>query len=247
MKRYILIIIFLPLSGCFTPASVFTLTPSEPDVQWIDGIGFVNKNAKDISIQVGYVERQDNLLSFNLFIENISDRPVLVDPAKFKCAYRNCQTEDCTKLDAGEQASFAVDPERQIQQLDIQISHEIENYRVSQSQEAVGGVLSLILSIASIGEEKSEEQIQREEENAEDNERRKIERENEHINRIDVLENQKSVWETQALRKTILLTNQTIEGNVYFKAQNETGYLQLRFPMDSTNFEILFKQEKIQP
>jgi hypothetical protein len=242
-----IIIMLLPLTGCFTPASVFTLTPAETNIQWIDGTEFVNKNAQDISIQVGYVECSDNLLSFNVFIENTTDKPILIDPAKFEYVSHNHRPQDSSKADAKKLASFAVDPDLQIQRLNTQISDENENYRTGNFFDAIGGIFSLALQIGSIGEEKSEEQIQWEEQLAEDNERRSAERENDHKDRVESLENQKFVWQTQALRKTILLTDQTLEGNVYFKAHNEKGYLQLRFPIDSTNFEILFKLEEIRP
>jgi hypothetical protein len=187
------------------------------------------------------------LLSFNVFIENTTDKPILIDPAKFEYVYHNHRPQDSSKPDAKKLASFAVDPDLQIQRLNTQISDENENYRTGNFFDAIGGIFSLALQIGSIGEEKSEEQIQWEEQLAEDNERRSAERENDHKDRVESLENQKFVWQTQALRKTILLTDQTLEGNVYFKAHNEKGYLQLRFPIDSTNFEILFKLEEIRP
>lgn len=247
MKTIILILIPLTLSGCFAPSSVFTLTPTETEVHWVNGIGMVNKNAQGISIMAGYVENHGNLFTFDVIIKNESDKSILIDPMKFECSNLYYKSDDITKLTSKGPTSFAIDPESQIQQVNLEISRENADYETFTTWNTIGSVLNLFISVASIGREKSEEEAQADESRTEDIRVYAIERKNDHMLRIGSLNDKKGFWQTQVLRKTTLISDQSIEGKVFFKPLYEAEYIQLRFPIDSTCFEILFEQKEIRP
>jgi hypothetical protein len=243
MKTYILVIfIGLSMTGC-TPASVFTLTPAESEIEWIDGIGMVNKTDRDIFISVGFIENRDGMLSFNIFIENGSENTIAVDPAKFECADKSASGNK--NLPVEKSVSNAIDPEVKIRQIDAAISDENANYRLFSTVDFCGSVLSLIGSVVSVGKQKTEEEIQDEEIIAADNLRRVVGQDNEHADRINSFNSEKEFWQNQALRKTTLPPGQTVEGNIYFNPLSESELIRLRFPIDQVCFEILFKQKKI--
>ncbi len=70
-NRFIILVAFL-FCGCATETMHVKLTPSEPDIEWIDGVGMVGKNIQDIHLQVGYVELYEDMLSFYVIIRNES-------------------------------------------------------------------------------------------------------------------------------------------------------------------------------
>jgi hypothetical protein len=244
MKPSLLILVaMLSLTGCFSPESVYNLIPAEGEIQWDNGVGTVSKTDQDISATVGYVENRNGLLSFNLIIENKSEKNIFIDPRQFKCVDKT-HLSDKNDLQSKNAASSAVDPEIRIQQLDNEISLENADYESFTAFDAVGSILNLVIAIGSIGEQKSDEEIRNEELQAEDNQRRCAERENEHLNRIESLNNEKAFWQSQALRKTTILPNQVIGGNVYFIPVFDAKLVELHFPIEQTYFEFLFEQKK---
>jgi hypothetical protein len=247
MKRvvFILSITAVVLSGCISPAPVFTLVPAENDIQWTNGIGFVDKTDQGVSVRTGFIENQNDLLCFDVSIENNSERTVLIDPGNFECI-----DQTTYKLDAHERPPLAVplhaiDPETRIQEIEIKLSKENENYQSLQSLQGVGALLNLVLDFGFIIHPPTDEERKMQEQIEEDARCRRSEQENQHTQNVGSLNQEKCFWQTETLRKTTLQPMQIVAGRVYFQRQINAKLLKLRYPIGQTCVEMCFAQKKI--
>jgi hypothetical protein len=249
MKRviFILSITAAVLSGCMSPAPVFTLVPAENEIQWMNGIGFVDKTDQGVSVRTGFIENQNDLLCFDVSIENNSERTVLLDPKNFECIDQTTH-----KLDAYERSSLAVplhalDPETRIQEIEIKLSKENENYQSLQSLQGVGALLNLVLDFSFIVHPPTDEERKMHEQIEEDARYRQNEHENQHIQNVKSLNQEKYFWQTEALRKTTLQPAQIVAGKVFFQRQMNAKLLKFRCSIGPACIEMCFTQKKIKP
>jgi hypothetical protein len=238
----ILCMILLPalllINGCAPSTVVYELTPAEKDIEWIHGVGMMQKAERDIFISAGFAENHGDLLSFSVIIENRSENDVTVDPAKFECVDQSSLPFE--KKPVRIPASRALDPESMIQQADAEISAENSSYETGQALNSCGLFFRLLEDIVTIGKEKSCEEII----NREAEDRRMAEQEEEHDERILSLSGKKEFWQHHAFRITTLHPGQTAEGNVFFHPIERDALILLRIPIDGFSFEIPFDQKK---
>jgi hypothetical protein len=234
MKIIILAGIIILFSGCMTQTMHLKITPSEPEIQWMDGVGMADKNDRGIFIKAGYVEIYKDMLSFFIIVRNESDKVLGIEPTKFECIYESSQAKS---------TAYAADPGKQIQELESQIKRENGTYQDAGILDFVVDIFNLAAAIGSIGREKTGEEIEAQQQ-WEDNAKRNSDRENEHIEKLADLENQIDFLDAYALKKGVLGSNQEIRGNIFFAIQGATGSLRLRIPIDSVCFEFKFNQKE---
>ncbi len=244
MKTILCAAFLLMITGCVPPQAVYTLNPSDPDVQWVNGVGLVNKNINGITLSVGYIESRDNIFTFDVFIKNESERTIMVDPVKFECT--KLLPEETNGSGSSQIGRYrALDPEQQIQNIDVDISKENADYESFVTWDAVGTVADFLTTIITVGSEKTDEEIQNHEIRRENARINADERKRDHENRIGSLNDSKAFWQSQAMRKTTLPPNESNVGRVLFKSFERTGVVTLRFPIEDYNFEIQFEQKEV--
>jgi hypothetical protein len=240
-------IVITVLSGCVSPAHVFTVIPAENEMHWTYGVGLIEKTDHDISVQVGFEDNRNDMLCFYITINNKSENIIFVDPKEFECIAQSRIDQDSLHNPVKSTIAHAIDPETQIQQKDIQISEENSSYQSSNTLEAGGMLMNLVLDVATIGKPEFEEQQKEKEQQREDARIRSIDRDNEHSARIESLNQEKVFWQSQTFRKTTLLPGQTIEGKLLFYRDEHAKFLQLRFPFPQSYIDIWFIQKEVQP
>lgn len=132
-------------AGCVMPAPVLRLTPQSRNVVWIGGTAVTSQQGKNIRAAVAFVREQDNLLSFRVEIESVSDRPILVDPSRFyylTCAQRR---QPPTRVCNG--SRYVVNPEQVLLDLDVANSRQAAS---AANAEAFFGAMFLLQATAGI-------------------------------------------------------------------------------------------------
>lgn len=240
MKKYICIIFVLSFIvldyGCITPAPIYTIRPMDSEIKWASGVGLINKSDSCISILVGFIENKNNLMCFKVIIRNESQSDFIVDPAVFECIPDNNNTTSNQKI------FFAIDPEKEVLNLDGQISKEKASFESYQVSHVFGSFFNFFIDVATIGKSKTEDEMRKREyarkEAEESYDRRKFDYERS----IYELENLKHYWQSSTQRKTTLEPGNSTEGIVHFNFFTKTKSFKLRFPIASSIFTMQFEQ-----
>jgi predicted house-cleaning noncanonical NTP pyrophosphatase (MazG superfamily) len=229
--------------GCIPPEPVITLTPAEQEVRWECGVGLMDKYDKGVSILAGFIENDNGLLSFDVTIKNESQHSVLVDPKYFECQPHSKYEPGSSRQEQSGILAHAVDPEIKMQQLDSQLAEEHANFQSSNSIAAVGTMLDIVSHVASIFSPLTDEQREVHRRQDEDTKVRMDDQQARHISTVEWLRQEKSFWQTQPVRKTTLLPQESIRGRVFFHLQ-KAKFLKLGYPIGEAYIEMWFKQDR---
>jgi hypothetical protein len=235
--------VFLIFASC-APAPVLRLNPLAGETKWIYGKEFARSATDEVEIAVAFESMDEAAVVFDVEITNLSTQPILISPEKFYYLPL-AWPQDSVGLTTATQVCHAMDPETKILDLDKEIAREKSSYATAAGIDAVGGLLDLVVDIATIGEEKSEKEIKEEEQRKRDEEIARQQREVNHENRLASLKSEKAKWESTTLRRTTLDPEQSARGRVYFRANEKATYLKLCFPIGEANVQIVFEQQKI--
>jgi hypothetical protein len=231
-------------TGCVMP-SLYTVKPSEPDIRWESGIGFIDKQDQYISVCAGYVENRDGGFCFDVSVKNETDRTIVVDPALFHYDTYLLREEDTLNPSEFNKTLYAVDPERKIQQMDVELQKEDARYKSSVTLNALTGIVQIASDVAAIGKDETPEDQQAREQQRRENEEHYNAIGSDHIHNVESLQRTKEYWQTQFMRKTTLMPGQSIEGRVLYATQTKSPYLLLQFPIANTRVKMWFEQKEI--
>jgi len=237
-----LFLLFLLLLSC-SPSPVLRLSPLANETSWLDGKEFATISADSIEAAVAFESMDAKLIVFEVEITNRSEQPVLVSPEKFY-SLPLFSPQDTMSFPTSAQAGFAIDPESKILDIDKQISREKASYSTMEGVDLIFGLLGVVAAIATIGQEKTEEEIKQEQQQRRELEILDREQEINHKNNLAKLQNEKVQWTSSALRRTTLNPNHTTIGKVYFPANYKARYIKLCLPIGKTRLQIVFAQRK---
>jgi hypothetical protein len=247
MRRALLYLpLLLLLSSCSAPP-VLRLSPLADETRWLEGKEYAKSTVSEVEITVAFESMDEGFVVFDVEISNLSAEPVFVSPEKF-CALPLASPQDTAGLPTSNPAgNFAVDPELKLLDIDKQIAREKASYATSTGIDVAVGLLDLVATVATIGSERSEEEIKEENRVRRENEIASQERDIDHHNRMAELEHLKAKWQSTTLRRTTLLAGETAIGRVYFPANEKARYLKLCLPLGGAEGQIIFEQKKYKP
>ena len=139
---------------------------------------------------------------------------------------------------------WAIDPEQALLALDKAKSKEDARYATALANDAFGIFFELALDVAAIGEQKTKEELEKEELEHQRDKLNRINREISHNNSINTLNNIRNLWSTQAIRKTTLIPNHSLHGLILFPIHKYATFVSLKIPIENSNFTIDYKQVK---
>lgn len=241
---FIILIGFL-LNGCFTPAPIITISPAESEILWERGVGLIEKSDHDISVLAGFFESHNDLVCFDVTIQNSSEQNITVDPKFFECLDQTNVNLDRYERPPISQHMYALNPEIQIQGIDAELLKENARYQSSAAIEGVGAMLGLIADVSAFFKPLTQEQKDERNHQREEDKNRWNEQESQHYQTVESLNQKKTFWQTETLRKTTLQPNQTVRGKVFYQRLTQAKLLKLRFPCDQACVEMYFKQNKV--
>jgi hypothetical protein len=250
MKRHFFYLYFFPffvfIVSCSAPP-VLRLSPLADETEWLDGREYARSSAGDIEVAAAFESLDETFVVFDVEITNLSAQAVLVSPEKFYALPLASPQDTVGLLAANHASNFAVDPEIKLLDIDKQMAREQASYATSTGIDAAVSLLDLVITVATIGTEKSEEEIKEEERARRENQIAHQEREIDHNNRLAELKNLKEKWQSTTLRRTTLNPNQTLFGKVYFPANSQARYVKLYFPLGEAEGQVIFEQKKYKP
>jgi hypothetical protein len=127
------------------PAPVLRLTPQAKDVVWIGGTAVASQQGRNARAAVAFVREQDHLLSFRVEIESLSDKPILVDPARFY--YLTCAQKGQPPARVCGNSHYVVNPEQVLLNMDMANSRQIAS---AANEEALFGAMLLLQATAAV-------------------------------------------------------------------------------------------------
>jgi len=131
------------VAGCMMPAPVLRLAPQSKELVWIGGTAVTSQRGQGARAAVAFVREQGNHLAFRVEIESLSDKPILVDPARFyyvTCAQKGQPpTRMCSK------SRYVTNPEQALLDLDVAESRRTAG---AANDEAFFGAMMLLEATA---------------------------------------------------------------------------------------------------
>jgi hypothetical protein len=231
------------LTSCYTsPKPVYQLKPMAEESRWYLGQEFVKSDAENIEIAVAFERTVGSYWIFDVEIANLSDQAVLVAPEKFYI--KPMQGRSDTIISAGKYI-YAINPEQKLLEIDKHIAREEAHYASAMGTDATISILDLFSDIATIGKEKTPEEIEQEEHEDAEREASRTDTEIRHENSMNQLVDMRGNWENLTLRKTTLFPGYFIDGKVYFPAKRNVNYLELSFPVENTLSTFVFQVVEI--
>ncbi len=254
-QRILLALSTLSLTGCFvSPKPVYRLQPVAEETRWLNGAEVVRSEDDSVEVAASFLRQEGRELVFDVEIANFKRTQILVDPAAFyyqpvitgkDTLYRSgggyvVQGEEQDRVSS--RKIFAVDPEARLLEIDQKSSREQAGYTTNIAINTTLSLLDLFADIATIGKEKTAEEIAEDTRYDLQRETDRIETEIDHENRVRRFSSVRERWEFETLRKTSLNSEESLVGTVYFPVHSQAKLVKLYFPVGGSETEFSFRQ-----
>lgn len=234
--------LFFYLTGC-SSLPVFQVTSLENEKEYYMGREIVTKQEGDVKTILNYEEQVSRDFVFNLAVYNNSAAKVTIDPAMI---YMEVLEENSEALPPEEiKKSSALNPEIQINLINKKIEETAANKQTSEGLNLFMDAADLAVHISEIGKEKSVEEL---EDDAAWHQNEAVRRESgnqDYINRMSGLDENKRYWMNDVLRITTLYPGEDIGGAVCIPWLKKATMFRLVIPVNGINYTFLYKQEKV--
>lgn len=247
--RYLLLFLsFSMLVSC--GPSVYNnirITPALGTGIWQDGREISEKTVKKVRVAVAFEKINEREMVYDVTITNNGKTNILFDPATVFCnGYFEIPGVDTGTQPAGDTLAAgnpdvvlnSNDPEQMIKDVETMKVNEDSSYQSDQIANDVGCCIGAVGSVTAKNDEEREDAR----EMVEDAERDSRRRENEHMLRMQKLNDQTVYYEKEMLRKTTVLPGQTVRGKVHIPVNLKTKLLILNIPLNDLQFDFVFGQ-----
>jgi hypothetical protein len=231
----ILVLVLVLLASCYVPSSkVYNLSVKQDDAIWLNGKELVKLTENKVEVIVNFDHVEHGIVSFDLSIANYADEAILITPEEFYCTVTNRLEE--------EQIIYALNPENMILKYDKQIERAYAQNQSDNGTELLFNLFDLAEDIHS--KDKPEADIEQQKIDREEREERYDRNKRKYITNMNQLNNDRNLWQNQALRKTTLFPDHKISGKLFFKIPNRTLALQLVLPIEDSNMTLEYEKNK---
>jgi hypothetical protein len=234
-------------SGCMMPAPVLRLAPRTQEVVWIGGTAAQIQRGKNTRAAVAFVREQGDAIAFRVELENLSDQPIVVDPAHFY--YVTCWQKGVPPSRSCGSSRYVKNPEQALLALDMAHSRDIAS---AANHEAFLGAMLLLevgagVASATTGRGGGTTHALIAADGTADS-LRAVEQRRHH--QASAYELERSNWSTAALRKNTLLPGNAVAGLVFIdkdpsasevSLQIRSGDETLPFPFEQTAYQVRFR------
>lgn len=211
----------------------FRLEPIEHSNKWYMGKAVYLKKEADVSVNVSFDHVESSKYQFDISFINNSENDILINPSKFRYVSSDSLIESGIEPKGFEVP--ALDPEKILERVNYKKALEKDRYSQSKSVDATMGFLGLLVDLATIGEDKTQEDYDRE---AELSHRKRLEKATEeqlHTSRLKRYAEERNYFETSLLRKHSLEPKKAYSGKVFFPIITDRKYLYLIIPIERRN------------
>lgn len=221
--------------SCSAPKSLVKLEPSQESTRWLYGQEFAKDSVAGIIYEVGFDQIVDPNYLFDLDITNRSNLEILIDPCDFYYIPLNDSLQPIA-----EEYFHASDPEKEILNIEKRLSITEARRKNSVALSIIGlGVDVASSIIIATDDNPHNDFIRTDMFNA-------VQAGNV-VNEFQAanLQELRDSWSESTIRKTTLEPGFSMKGKVFFPFCPKAKYLQLVFPVDDQNVQILFEQKYI--
>lgn len=232
-----ILLVSILLMSCGS-APVYKITSMEDMVDYSDGTEFVTKEDDYTATSLEFDDMNSEHIVFYVQAYNKVEEPLTFRPEDISIEYLDA---NMTPFYGGKK-SFAVNPEKRIDQLNEELSNRETWHEAATGLNIVFGLFSVIADVADDDDEDDAFEIARDvavftgnqiNENA-DYEMDKGE-----------LNAQKQFWKNEVLRTTDLGKEELIGGLVFIPFNPSANYVKLEVPIGNSIHSYLFKQMRI--
>ena len=203
---------------------------------WIEGKENIEVPDGKFKYIVAFDHMEDGRICFNVSVLNNSDKVRIIDHYLFRINYSN------EEMDNPNTTCFAIDPDRDLINIDKNISREKARYGSELATDALFGFFDFVGSFSEKGQ-RTEAEIKQEEIDDLEDEIDRLENEQNHMKRMNELRQTRNFHEQTALQKTSLLPGHTISGKIYFPYLS--GYQYVRLKIDGGQTSVNYKISEI--
>ncbi len=228
-------LVLLFIIGC-APVPVYRLNSIEKNKDFYNGMETVMRNDSTARIMLRFDNQSQYNYAFYLSVTNNTSGDIVFDP-------KNIYSE---KAEGSEEQSdekfFAINPEEKLRNIDHDINGTIAQKKTDDGINLFIGFLDLASTVATIGKEKSDEEIQKQQETREDF-YQTVNNENiDFNNKMNSLKDEKVYWEERVLRITTLYSGDEIDGEVFLPIIPGADTVKIVVPVAGREYNFLFKQ-----
>ncbi len=228
-------IVFLYMVGCM-PVSVYRLNSVEKDKDIYKGVETVTRDDSTAKIILRFVNQSQDYYEFFISVTNNTSKEFVFDP-------KNIHTEMVDDSEGHSNVKFfAIDPEQKLKNIDRDINGTVAQKKTVDGINLFIGFLDLASTVATIGKEKSNEEILQQQEAREDF-YQSVNNENINFNnKMNSLNDKKNYWEENVLRITKLYSGDEIDGEVLIPLISNADIVKIVVPVGGKEYNFLYKQ-----
>ena len=225
---------FLSVS-CYVPSfNVYNLRVKHNDTIWFNGKELVKLSKNNIEVIVNFNDTKHGIISFDLSIANYTDKPRLISPEEFYCSVTNRLNE--------KRIINALNPEEMIFNYNKQLEKLYAENKSDNKAELLFSLFDLAEDIHNVNRTKDE--INQNKAEREAQEEMYDKKEEKYMNNVAHINNECSLLQNKALRKTTLFPSQKISGKLFFKIPRSTVNLVLFFPIGNSKLKLEYETFK---
>ncbi len=240
MKAIHLILVFaaslLFISCSSIPA--FLIKSSEKESEFYMGREYVSKEDTSARIILNFEDQDKDVFVFYIKVKSFQDSSFIFDPGKIFVEIVE------PELDKKDFKIFALDPEGQIEQINHSINSATATKQTTDGLNFILAVADIAGEIATIGKEKSEEEIEEKQAIRDDWQKSIDNNEADYNDRIADLNNKKYFWQNNVLRKTTMYLADTIEGFIYIPCYVKGKLIKVNVPVGNALYSFLYNQTR---
>jgi len=230
MRMVLIVILVIGLTNC--SSSFFTLSPDE-DSKYEMGRKVIEKEDKFAYSSISFEEQTETEFIFYLYVFNKEQNEFTLDPKEIYV-----KTYDENKKPLNRKRLFAIDPEKQIAQINSDIKERDNTHSSVTGLNIVFSLFDTIVDLSDDEDNDTEEVV----ENAIIFTGNQINEEVSYQNDIDNLNSQKSYWKNEVVRITQLSKDEEIGGIFMVPINPDANYIKVAIPIGKTVHTYKFKQ-----
>lgn len=230
MKKLFFITILLTslfAISCATPLPISQLKSVKHDrSHWIQGVEIITESKDSIDVELGYIRTDGVWYIFDVWVTNRGEQEIVIEPTQISYKPVDFSGDTLNRV-------FAEDPEFRI--LDEQ--KKLAQLQADSKNLALNSIVSSTIELAAISAiEDTDDSGDYVYDYNYAEEAYRIDLES--ASAID----QRTYWETKALRKTTLFPDHYIQGQVYMKWTKKASRIILNITVGDTEFEFQYRQ-----
>jgi hypothetical protein len=235
IKKVLILLTLCILFSCYIPPkTVLNFYSRDENVIWLQGKELIKKNNDNIEIIINFNRSKQQLVSFDLAINNTSSAVIDIEPTAIFCTFAD-EFDKELKLNRN-----IIDPEEQLYRYDSMIESKNAGIASYNANQMIFDLFDVAATIS--GADKNLTRSEKEEKyrKKEEQERHDDRHEKKQKSDLSDYSSKRNTWANSTLRKTTLLPGQQINGKIFFHLSRHIKELTITIPYENENIDIEF-------